>query len=184
MSDKSEGFIERMEQRLESEFRTIEKDTSLSTQQKVDKMIRNTAVLCAAVAVQPLPFADMPILTAIQTAMGYKLGLIHGIDMTKERPAEILKAVLGAVGLGWLAQQAALGLYKFLPFVTWPITIVTVYSLTYGIGRAMNLYFVLKKQGRTPTAEEIRKAFEAGKIQAKKEDIKKAVKEVRLPDAN
>lgn len=50
-----------------------------------------------------IPFADMPVLTSIQIFMGYKIAQVRGIRMSEEGVWEILKAIGGAVGLGFAA---------------------------------------------------------------------------------
>lgn len=165
---KSQGSLERLKRQLEREFFAIERNPTLTEDQKVSRLIKTTATICAAVAAQPIPFADMPILTAIQGIMGYKISQVRGVPVTKEGVMEILKYIGGVVGLGFAAQQTAIGLYKLgLPGLGGLMTIPLVFGLTYGIGRAIDLYFVYKRQGKRPPDDAILAAFKAGKRESR-----------------
>lgn len=173
---ESHGMFERIKRQLEHEFLAIERNSTLTEDQKVSRLIKTTATICAAVAAQPIPFADMPILTAIQGIMGYKISQVRGVPVTKEGIAEILKYIGGVVGLGFAAQQTAIGLYKLgLPGLGGLMTIPLVFGLTYGIGRAIDVYFVYKRQGKRPPDEVILAAFKAGKRESR------AAARTRLP---
>lgn len=163
------SFLETLKKRLQEEFLQIEKNPHYSPDQKVDRIIFTTASICAFVAIQPIPFADMPVLTSIQIFMGYKIAQVRGVRLSEEGAWEILKAIGGAVGLGFAAQQTAIGLYKLgLPGLGGFMIIPLVMGLTYGIGKAMDVYLKMKAQGKTPTIEEIKRAFESGKLEGKK----------------
>ena len=50
--------------------------------------------------------------------------------------SEIYKEIIGVLGLSFLAQQTAIGLYKLgLPFIGGFMTIPLVFVLTYSIGK-------------------------------------------------
>jgi len=164
------GFVEQLKLRLEREFINIERNQAYSTEEKIQRIIFTTAAICAGVALQPIPFADMPILTTIQGFMGWKIAKIRGIELTQEGAMEVVKYIGGVVGIGWLAQQTVIGLYKLgLPFLGGLMTIPLVFGITYGIGRAMDVYFLAKSQGRQPSKEEILRAFKSGREEGRRE---------------
>lgn len=177
---QAEGMFEKLKKRLEAEFFSIERNPHLTEDQKVNQMIFTTAVLCAAVAIQPIPFADIFILTPIQGYMGHKIAQIRGFEMKEEGVWEVIKYIASVVGLGFAAQQTAIGLFKLgLPGIGGLITIPLVGGLTMGIGKALDLYFRMKVQGRTPSEDAIRKAFQQGKKEGKsikRSDVKKHIK--------
>ena len=174
MSDQ-QSFINLFKKRLNEEFLSIEKNANLSADEKANKVIWTTSALCAGIAIQPIPFADMPILTSLQIYMGYKLGKIRGYDVSEQGMWEILKHIGGVVGIGFAAQQTVIGLYKLgLPFLGGLMTIPLVGGLTYGIGKAMDLYVNMRAQGKTPTDEDIKKAFQLGK------ELGKSVKPMKI----
>ena len=146
--------------KLRSEILEIEERTDLTTKEKVSRIRHLTCATCAAVAIQPIPFADIFILTPIQGLMGVKIANIHGINLREQESTEIVKELMGLIGLSVVAQQFAIGLYKtVLPFLGAVTTIPLVYSLTYAIGGAMDFYFEQKAADRPIDKEKLRKIF-------------------------
>lgn len=154
---------------------------NISPDEKVNKLLLRFSGICAAAAVQPIPFADIFILTPIQLYMGTLIAESRGYKFTM---SEIYKEILGLIGLAYLAQQTAIGLYKtILPFLGAVTTMPLVFVLTYAIGKVMDYYFVSKTQGRKVTKEDLIKAFKEARASAKKnftkEEIKKKTKEAK-----
>ncbi|RNF39603.1 hypothetical protein [Planococcus salinus] len=180
--DNHGKVFQKYKTQLAKEFFEIEENDQLTDDQKVNKMITNTSVICAAVAVQPIPFADIFILTPIQAFMGYKIGLIRKVDLKEEGSMEVLKYVGGVVGAGYAAQQTALGLYKIgLPGIGGLMAIPLVGGLTFGIGKAMDLYFRKAANGEVASKEEMLSAFHEGKKkenQISRHDVKKKVNQL------
>jgi uncharacterized protein (DUF697 family) len=153
----------------------------IPTDKKIDKILLSFSTICAATAVQPIPFADIFILTPIQLYMGTLIARVRGYEFTM---SQVYKEILGLLGLSYLAQQTAIGLYKtVLPFLGGFMTIPLVFGLTYAIGKVMNFYFVSKTEGKKFTKEDLINVFKQERKEAKKnfskEDIKKRVKETR-----
>ena len=129
----------------------IQSDTVLNNVQnnksQVSKTIHLFSGICAGVAIQPIPFADIFILTPIQMGMGAKIAALHGVPIGDSDIKSIWKEIAGAIGMGLIAQQTVIGLYKtILPFMGAVTTIPLVYGLTFGIGKVMDQYFA----GRCP----------------------------------
>jgi len=169
----------------------IIQDPSINKSTKVKLVIHATALICALVAVQPLPFADIMILTPIQLVMVTALNKILGNPFEKSKLEEVLASLLGVVGWGTLAQQVILGLYKsFIPFLGGFTTIPLVYASTYALGMAAKTLIEAKKSDRTISDDELKKKVEEVRQQAKKEaahlTASEAMKEVEsmLGDAN
>ena len=72
----SDSLLSRARAKLERDVLEIEHRTDLTDQQKVDKIIVIFSVGCGAIAVQPIPFADIFILTPLQAYMGQRLGKV------------------------------------------------------------------------------------------------------------
>lgn len=158
--------------KIESEITDIESRTDLSDDQKRSRIIHLFSITCAAVAVQPIPFADIFVLTPIQAYMGVRLSAIRGMPLSESEATDLLKEIAGVVGLGMVAQQVALGLYKVgLPFLAGFTTIPLVYGLTYAIGHIMDFYLEKKSKHQTVSNADLKnmwKTFrEEGKQQAK-----------------
>jgi len=160
---------------LKDEFLPIEDNRAYSADEKILRVIHVTACICGVVAMQPLPFADVFALTPIQICMGYKIGQIRGVDITEQNATQIFKDVGGAIGLGFAGQQTAIGLYKLgLPFLGGFMTFPLVAGLTMGIGKAMDLYFRYRAEGRTLSPEQLKKIFNEGKEEGKRIDQNEA----------
>ena len=159
---------------------------NISPEKKVDKLLIFFSSVCAATAVQPIPFADIFILTPIQLYMGTLIAEARGYKFSM---SEIYKEILGVLGLSFLAQQTAIGLYKLgLPFIGGFMTIPLVFVLTYAIGKVMDFYFVSKTQGKTLTKDDLKNFFKQAKKDAKKnfskDEIKKKTQEAKEQMAN
>lgn len=154
---------------------------NISPDEKVDKLLVRFAGICGAIAVQPIPFADIFILTPIQLYMGTLIAQARGYKFSM---SEIYKEILGLIGLAYLAQQTAIGLYKtILPFLGAITTIPLVFVLTYAIGKVMDYYFVSKTNGKKVTKDDLINAFKQAKKDAKKnftkDEIRKKTNAVR-----
>lgn len=164
------GIIDNAKEKIKKEVSGIENRTDLTDEEKVSQIIKVFSVFCAAIAVQPIPFADIFVLTPIQGYMGKKLADIRGYDITEAGATEVFKELAGLVGLGFLAQQLAIGAYKtVLPFLGAITTIPLVYGLTYGIGRVMDYYFVKKIKGEKIDKDDLKDIFKKAKEEGKKE---------------
>ncbi len=166
-------IIEAAKKKIEVEITNIENRTDLSDDQKRSQIIHIFSVTCAAVAAQPIPFADIFVLTPIQAYMGVRLSAIRGMPLSDAEATDLFKEIAGVVGLGMAAQQAALGLYKVgLPFLAGFTTIPLVYGLTYAIGRIMDYYLEKKSKGQAVSNADLKRMWEKvreeGKQQAKK----------------
>ena len=160
--------------------------SNIPAEKKVDKLLIFFSSVCAATAVQPIPFADIFILTPIQLYMGTLIAEARGYKFSM---SEIYKEILGLLGLSFLAQQTAIGLYKLgLPFVGGFMTIPLVFILTYAIGKVMDFYFVSKTQGKTLTKDDLKNFFKQARKEAKKnfskDEIKKKTQEAKEQMAN
>ncbi len=156
-------------------------DLDISDDKKIEKIIILFSTVCAAVAIQPIPFADIFILTPIQAFMGTRIAKIRGYSFSMN---EIYKEIIGLLGLSFLAQQTAIGLYKtILPFLGAVTTIPLVFILTYSMGKVMNYYFVSKTKGETLSKEDLIKAFKEARKSAKKnfnkDEIKRQAKDIK-----
>ena len=156
------GIAETVKSKIETKITRIEHRTDLSEDEKRSEIINTFSISCAALAVQPIPFADIFILIPVQAYMGERLSSIRGMPLSEAEAKDLLKEIPGVIGLGMLAQQAALGLYKIgLPFLAGFTTIPLVYGLTYTIGRVMDHYLEKKAKGQTMGSAEIRNVWKS-----------------------
>lgn len=158
---KGLDFVEAAKRKIQAEITDIEKRTDISDDEKRSRIIHIFSVTCAAVAVQPIPFADIFVLTPIQAYMGVRLSAIRGMPLSEAEALDLLKEIAGVLGLGMVAQQVALGLYKVgLPFLAGFTTIPLVYGLTYSIGRVMDFYLEKKSKGQTVSNADLKSMWE------------------------
>lgn len=161
-------ILDKAKENLKKEVLDIEKRTDLTDDQKVTRICTIFSTTCAAIAVQPIPFADIFVLTPIQAYLGKKIADIRGFNITEAGAKEIFKELSGLVGLGFLSQQLAIGAYKtVLPFISGVTTIPLVFGLTYGMGKVMDYYFVKKIKGEKIDPEIVKNIFKKAKYEGK-----------------
>ena len=79
-----EELLAKAKRRLEREVTDLENRTDLDDDEKVKKIKIVFASVCAAVAIQPIPFADIFVLTPIQAYMGTRISAIRGLPMSEK----------------------------------------------------------------------------------------------------
>ena len=94
------SLIDSAMEKLRDEVLEIEKRTDLSERDKRSQIIHLFSVISAAVAVQPIPFADIFVLTPIQAYMGTRLSAIRGMPISEQDALDLVKQVGVVVGLG------------------------------------------------------------------------------------
>ncbi len=171
-SDKSETTAEN-ESESASLFETLNQfidDPSIPEDQKISIIIHATSLICAIVAAQPLPFADIFFLTPIQVIMVTAMSRVLGDPIDKNNPKEIVASVAAVVGWGVLAQQLILAGYKtIIPFFGALTTIPVVYAATFGLGCAARAVLEARRRDQSISDEEIRKIKEDAEEKAKAE---------------
>ena len=173
MSTKQESILSKAREKLKSEVLNIENRTDISNDEKVARIIKIFATTCAAVAVQPIPFADIFVLTPIQAYMGTRIAAIRGVPVSEAKVKEIIKELASVVGLGLLSQQLVIGGYKtFIPFLGAFTTIPIVYGLTYSIGKVIDIYFIKKSRNESFDPEVFKNEWNET-LKKKKEEGKK-----------
>lgn len=120
------------------------------------------AIMAAALAAVPLPFATMPVLTALQGSLVGLLGQLYGQTLTPSQAGGIVSAIAG----GFLAQAIGRELIKFLPGFGSVIAASWAFAYTWALGEAACVYFGDLMGGKKPDPKKIqmvmREAFQAG----------------------
>lgn len=123
-------------------------DPDKGMEENAEEVIRGAALLAGAIAVEPLPFADLLLITPVQVKMVLHVGKIYGFDITPERARDIVQELGITVAYGMVARQVMRGIAKLaLPVVGGLITAPAVYGWTYALGRLAEQYFEQKRQG-------------------------------------
>ncbi len=125
------------------------------------------AVMAATLAAVPLPFATMPVLTALQVSMVGLLGQLYGQNLSPSQAGGIVSAIAG----GFLAQAIGRELIKFIPGFGSVIAASWAAAYTVALGEATCVYFGDLVGGKKPDPKRIQQAmqesFEAAKEQFK-----------------
>jgi hypothetical protein len=85
MNTPKDDMINRAKAKIQHEISEIENRQDLSQSQKISQIIHIFSAICAGVAVQPIPFADIFLLTPIQAYMGVRLSAVMGQPTDRTR---------------------------------------------------------------------------------------------------
>ena len=88
--DKKNRLIQRIKEYIDINLLDIESRDDISVDEKSSRIIHLFSATCAGVAVQPIPFADIFILTPIQAYMATRIASIHGVSVTKQQDGKML----------------------------------------------------------------------------------------------
>lgn len=145
-------------------------DPQLTDEDNVEQVIKSAAILSGAIAVEPIPFADILLITPVQAKMVLHIGKIYGFDITPERAAEIAQELGATVAYGLAARQVMRGIAKMaLPLVGGLITAPAVYGWTFALGRLAQNYFERKHAGLPPTVrQEQKRIIQESKTQSRR----------------
>ncbi len=115
------------------------------------------AAAAAAVEAVPLPFASMPVLTALQVSMVGLLGQLYGQKLTRSQVGGIISTIAG----GFLAQAIGRELVKFVPGFGSAIAASWAAAYTLALGEGACVYFGDLMGGRKPDPDRIQAAMKA-----------------------
>ncbi|MBD2292211.1 DUF697 domain-containing protein [Anabaena sphaerica FACHB-251] len=121
------------------------------------------SIMAGTLAAVPLPFATMPVLTALQVSMVGLLGKLYGQTLTPSQAGGIVSAIAG----GFIAQAVARELIKFVPGFGSVIAASWAGAYTWSLGEAACVYFGDLMGGKKPDPQKIQnvmqEAFEGAK---------------------
>ncbi|MEO1589652.1 MAG: DUF697 domain-containing protein [Cyanobacteria bacterium J06632_22] len=122
------------------------------------------AVAAATLAAVPLPFATMPVLTALQVSMIVALGQLYGQTLTASQAGGVASTIAG----GFLAQAIGRELIKFIPGIGSVVAASWAAAYTWALGEGACVYFGDLMGGKKPDPAKIqtamKEAFDAAKI--------------------
>jgi uncharacterized protein len=105
-------------------------------------LIKSTTAICAAVGAQPIPLADMPILTFLQVVMVSGIMYISGRERSLRAATEFITALGANLGAGMLLREGARAVLKFFPGWGNVVCGMVAGAGTYAIGRAASAFFI------------------------------------------
>ena len=156
--------LEAFRKRWDDYYANMRRVWTESVSSDADSYINWAAGRAAAIALVPLPLADVAPLIANEVYMLYKLAELYGIAAD----STVISMLLGCAGGSVAGKVGA----SFLPFLKVPIAA----AVTYGVGKAAKAYF---ESDMTMNEKELRREFLAGEREARKKDWKKAGEEAR-----
>jgi uncharacterized protein (DUF697 family) len=125
------------------------------------------ATIAATLAAVPLPFATMPVLTALQVSMVGLLGKLYGQTLTPSQAGGLVSAIAG----GFVAQAIGRELIKFVPGLGSAIAASWAAAYTWGLGEGACVYFGDLMGGKKPDPQKIQAAMQDA-FQAAKQRFK------------
>jgi len=105
-------------------------------------LVKSTTAICAAIGAQPIPLADLPILTALQLVMVSGVMYISGRERSLRAATEFIGALGVNVGAGMILREGTRALLKFFPGWGNVVCGAVAGAGTYAIGRAAIVYFL------------------------------------------
>ena len=105
-------------------------------------LIKSTTALCAAIGAQPIPLADMPVLTTLQVLMVSGIMYVSGRERSLRAATEFIAALGANVGVGMLLREGTRAMLKFFPGWGNVVCGMVAGAGTYAIGRAATTYFL------------------------------------------
>ncbi len=109
------------------------------------------SIMAATLAAVPLPFATMPVLTALQVSMVGLLGKLYGQTITPSQAGGIVSTIAG----GFVAQAVARELIKFIPGFGSVIAASWAGAYTWALGETACVYFGDLMGGKKPDPQKI-----------------------------
>jgi uncharacterized protein len=105
-------------------------------------LVKSTTAICAAIGAQPIPLADMPILTSLQVVMVSGIMYISGRERSLRAATEFITALGANVGAGMVLREGARAVLKFFPGWGNVVCGMVAGAGTFAIGRAASAFFI------------------------------------------
>ena len=124
-------------------------------QQRCAPVILSHSFLAASAAAIPIPWADIPVVLAIQSRLAYKLAAMNRQPLDRKTLTRVSATIGGQLAL----QMSVRGLLKVIPWVGMAVNSAAIFTYTYASGWAWNWYFTKVSSGYLPTDEELRNVY-------------------------
>ena len=105
-------------------------------------LVKSTTAICTAIGAQPIPLADMPILTSLQVMMVSGIMYISGRERSLRAATEFITALGANVGAGMILREGTRAILKFFPGWGNVVCGMVAGAGTYAIGRAATGFFI------------------------------------------
>ncbi|HYY35317.1 MAG TPA: hypothetical protein VE867_02990 [Candidatus Binatia bacterium] len=132
-------------------------------------LVKSTTAVCTAIGAQPIPLADLPILTSLQLMMVSGIMYVSGRERSLRGAAEFAGALGANVGAAMLLREGARAILKFFPGWGNVVCGLVAGSGTYAIGRAATAYFI-----EGVSLKDARRTYLANRKKRKRQELQKA----------
>ena len=132
-------------------------------------LVKSTTAVCTAIGAQPIPLADLPILTSLQLMMVSGIMYVSGRERSLRGAAEFAGALGANVGAAMLLREGARAILKFFPGWGNVVCGLVAGSGTYAIGRAATAYFI-----EGVSLKDARRTYLANRKKRKRRELQKA----------
>ncbi len=105
-------------------------------------LVKSTTAICTAIGAQPIPLADLPVLTTLQLVMVSGILYLSGRERSLRAATEFVAALGANVGAGMLLREGTRAVLKFFPGWGNVVCGMVAGAGTYAIGRAAIVYFI------------------------------------------
>ena len=105
-------------------------------------LVKSTTAICTAIGAQPIPLADMPILTTLQLVMVSGIMYISGRERSMRAATEFVGALGANVGIGMLLREGTRAILRFFPGWGNVVCGMVAGAGTYAMGRAAIAFFL------------------------------------------
>jgi uncharacterized protein (DUF697 family) len=105
-------------------------------------LVKSTSAICAAIGAQPIPLADLPILTSLQAMMISGIMYVSGRERSLRAATQFVGALGANVGAAMLLREGTRAILKFFPGWGNVVCGLVAGSGTYAIGRAATVFFI------------------------------------------
>lgn len=149
----------------EAKLKTAKAAKASSAKKKAaQKVILTISGMALIVGIEPIPLADLPLITALQALMIMTIAYIAGREVNRSAAAEFIGALGANLGVAFLVREGVRSAAKLIPAAGNMISGAVAGGVTYGIGQAGVTYYI---EGND--LSRAKKAFEKGKRQYKKD---------------
>ena len=107
-----------------------------------EMLVKSTSAICAAIGAQPIPLADLPVLTTLQLVMVSGIMYISGRERSMRAATEFVGALGANVGIGMILREGTRAALKFFPGWGNVVCGMVAGAGTFAIGRAATVYFI------------------------------------------
>ncbi len=147
----------------EARMEMIRISRNREAQHKVAQLlVKSTTAICAAIGAQPIPLADLPILTSLQVMMISGIMYVSGRERSWRAATQFIGALGANVSAAMLLREGTRAILKFFPGWGNVVCGLVAGSGTYAIGRAATVFFIdgvsLKDARRTYLTSRKRRA--------------------------